>query len=475
MTGPELPPGEPPQRETQQTPEELLERAILGEDVVFNAQEVSQETGVTLDQIRRLWRALGFPEHGGETAFTRADADAVSTMSDVVASGLIDFDLAVNLTRAVGQTVARLADWEVTALVQRVEELTLPESGGRLGSAMRIVEEFNAPFEQLIIYAWRRHLAAAIARVEAVGAGEEDLHTSQLTVGFADIVSFTALSNQLTEAKIGDLVELFESRCADVVAAQRGRVIKSLGDAVLFVNDDPIRAYDTAEGIINVVGRDSRMPDVRLGLATRIGGDAARRRVRPAGQHGGPADRGGPAQPDHRRRHHRGAAAGRPVRGPAAARTAGPGLRHRRAGGGAPALSCRTAGAGPARPGKFRGFAARSAAASYRVRVFEVQDVRLDPESRRTWRGVEEIVLSRKEFDLVHALIARAGRIVTRDELMREVWGTTFWTSSKTIDVHLGWVRRKLGDDSRRPRLISTVRGQGLRFETGDETGGPGR
>jgi DNA-binding response OmpR family regulator len=98
--------------------------------------------------------------------------------------------------------------------------------------------------------------------------------------------------------------------------------------------------------------------------------------------------------------------------------------------------------------------------------VFEVQDVRLDPESRRVWRGAEEIALSRKEFDLVHALIARAGEIVTRDELMLEVWGTTFWTSSNTIDVHLGWVRRKFGDDSRRPRLITTIRGQGLRFET---------
>ena len=100
--------------------------------------------------------------------------------------------------------------------------------------------------------------------------------------------------------------------------------------------------------------------------------------------------------------------------------------------------------------------------------VFEVQDVRLDPDSRRTWRGVEEVVLSRKEFDLVHALIRRAGEIVTREELMREVWNTTFWTSSKTIDVHLGWVRRKLGDDSRQPRLITTIRGQGLRFEIRD-------
>jgi len=97
--------------------------------------------------------------------------------------------------------------------------------------------------------------------------------------------------------------------------------------------------------------------------------------------------------------------------------------------------------------------------------VFEVQDVRVDPSSRRAWRAGEEIRLSRKEFDLVLALIARAGSVVTRDELMREVWNATFWTSSKTIDVHLGWVRRKLGDDTRHPTLITTVRGQGLRFE----------
>ncbi|MFC5493817.1 winged helix-turn-helix domain-containing protein [Nocardioides caricicola] len=103
--------------------------------------------------------------------------------------------------------------------------------------------------------------------------------------------------------------------------------------------------------------------------------------------------------------------------------------------------------------------------------MIEVQDVRLDPETRRTWRGTEEVVLSRKEFDLVRALMERAGDIVSRDELMRDVWGTTFWTSSKTIDVHLGWVRRKLGDDSRHPRLITTIRGRGLRFETEDRTG----
>jgi DNA-binding response OmpR family regulator len=97
--------------------------------------------------------------------------------------------------------------------------------------------------------------------------------------------------------------------------------------------------------------------------------------------------------------------------------------------------------------------------------VLSVQGVEVDPVTRRVWRDGTEIRLSRKEFDLLHALIRRPGEIVSRDQLMLEVWQTTFWTSAKTIDVHLGWLRRKLGDDTRRPTLITTIRGRGLRFE----------
>ncbi|WP_426244800.1 adenylate/guanylate cyclase domain-containing protein [Nocardioides sp. LHG3406-4] len=252
------------------TPSERLERAILGEDRTFNAVEVASETGVTVEQTRRLWRALGFPEHVAEVAFTQADVDAVSTVTSIVDSGAVDFDLTVNLTRAVGQTMARLADWEVATLVNRVEELARSdeETGGRVDSALRLVDDVNEPFERLLIFAWRRHLAAAVSRMEALGANEADLHTTQVTAGFADIVGFTQLSNEIGANRIGDLVEVFESRCADVISAQGGRVIKSIGDSVLFVSDDAERAVSIAEGIINVIGRDSRMPDVRLGLAS---------------------------------------------------------------------------------------------------------------------------------------------------------------------------------------------------------------
>jgi adenylate cyclase len=249
---------------------EQLEHALLGDAPRHTSEAVADAAGVTLEEARRLWRALGFPDAGEYAAFTDSDLSALSTLVHAVQQGSIDFDTAVRLTRAVGQTMARLADWQVATLAGRVEQLEAGEeaTGSRIGSALRLAEQVGVPFEQLLVYAWRRHLAAAVTRVEALGAADEDLHTVQVTVGFADLVSFTALSNELDEDRIGDLVEIFESRCADVVAARHGRVIKTLGDSVLFVSDDPVRAMQIATSIVDVIGNDKRLPDVRLGLAT---------------------------------------------------------------------------------------------------------------------------------------------------------------------------------------------------------------
>lgn len=256
--------------ERELTVSDRLDLAVLGRAPTMNAAEVAAETGITVDQARRLWRALGFPEMGSERAFSEADVEAVSALMSIVDSGTLDFDMALNLTRGAGQTMARLADWEVSTLAGRVEEMEAGDeaTGSRVGSALRLLEELGAPFEQMLLYTWRRHLAAAVARMEAMGATQEDLHTVDFTVGFADLVSFTALSNQLDREQIGDLVEKFESRCQDVVTVHGGRIIKSLGDSVLFVVSDAVPAIEVAEGIIQVIGRDPRMPDVRVGLAS---------------------------------------------------------------------------------------------------------------------------------------------------------------------------------------------------------------
>jgi two-component system, OmpR family, response regulator RegX3 len=97
-------------------------------------------------------------------------------------------------------------------------------------------------------------------------------------------------------------------------------------------------------------------------------------------------------------------------------------------------------------------------------RELRVGDLRIDLGSRRLWRGGAEISLSRKEFDLLARLAREAGRVVSREVLMSDVWDMNWFGSTKTLDVHIAWLRRKLGDDPVAPRYIHTVRGVGFRL-----------
>jgi len=96
-------------------------------------------------------------------------------------------------------------------------------------------------------------------------------------------------------------------------------------------------------------------------------------------------------------------------------------------------------------------------------------DLEIDPEARRVRVGETELDLSRKEFDLLVVLAEAAGRVLTRDHLMTSVWDQNWFGPTKTLDVHIGTLRRKLGDDPAAPRYIHTVRGVGFRFATDEE------
>lgn len=249
-------------------PDANPERSLLGAAPQLSAAEVAERAGMPLDKARRLWRTLGFAERGDELAYTDLDVGAMQILREVLDEGEFDFDLLLNVARGVGLTMARLADWEVGEVAQHVDPAKLGPRGGE-PQDLDIIARFGAQFEDILIYTWRRHLVAAMARMDSLRALDDvNPNTTDLSVGFADIVGFTALSNEVTRERIGELVETFETRCGDVIARENGRMIKSMGDAVLFVNDDPMAAFTTAEGIINVIGRDPRMPDVRVGLAS---------------------------------------------------------------------------------------------------------------------------------------------------------------------------------------------------------------
>src|SRR4051794_9095099 len=98
-----------------------------------------------------------------------------------------------------------------------------------------------------------------------------------------------------------------------------------------------------------------------------------------------------------------------------------------------------------------------------------VGDLQVDFAARRARLGGEELPLARKEFDLLAELVRHAGRVVTREDLMARVWDENWFGSTKTLDVHIRWLRQKLGDDPGTPRYLHTVRGVGFRFTAPEE------
>ncbi|MDR2702804.1 MAG: response regulator transcription factor [Cellulomonadaceae bacterium] len=99
----------------------------------------------------------------------------------------------------------------------------------------------------------------------------------------------------------------------------------------------------------------------------------------------------------------------------------------------------------------------------------EARDIRIDTGSHRAFQGDKELRLTIKEYELLKILVENAGSVVLRDRLMNEIWGSDPLGSTKTLDMHISWIRRKLGDDVRSPKYITTVRGVGFRFEAGEE------
>ena len=94
----------------------------------------------------------------------------------------------------------------------------------------------------------------------------------------------------------------------------------------------------------------------------------------------------------------------------------------------------------------------------------EIGELRIDSSRREVMHRGEVLELSRKEFDLLELLMRSAGSVVSRERLIEEVWGTNWFGSTKTLDVHVSGIRRKLGDDPSQPRYLHTVRGVGFRF-----------
>ena len=118
---------------------------------------------------------------------------------------------------------------------------------------------------------------------------------------------------------------------------------------------------------------------------------------------------------------------------------------------------------------RMRAIMRRGRSTATRKEPISLGPITLDPAARTVTKGDDAVELAAKEFDLLHMLMAHAGEVVKREDIMDEVWDPHWFGPTKTLDVHISWLRKKIEDDPANPRLITTVRGVGFRFASEDD------
>lgn len=259
--------------------EELIE-GVLGAQRNLTAAEVAKAAGMSLEEAVQYWRAMGFADVGDAPAFTETDLEALSNLHELVRNGVVNKREAIEVVRSLGQNTARMAEWQtgtMARLLTRQGEIPDEDSMSpeHVAKVAILTTALLPTLERMLVYAWRRQLAAAIQR-SLDTADEDDADAGVMCVGFADIVGFTRLSRRLPDDRLADLVTAFESDSADVVAATGARLIKTLGDEVMFVAEDPEHGAETAIELHLAHAAGEDVPQLRVGLSfgevvTRMG------------------------------------------------------------------------------------------------------------------------------------------------------------------------------------------------------------
>jgi adenylate cyclase len=242
----------------------VLDAVVVGEQGIYTQDEIVARSGLG-DDARRFWRALGFPDPDpDDRMFSQIDLEMLQLVDAVVRLDLLDRKVALQMARVIGSSMERIAQSHIDAIEARIDrddlaldddETAVQRAGLLLPTIPRILE-----------YAWRRHLSSAARRRlvrDAMAGGQRTL-----CVGFADLVGFTALSQQLDDDALVEIVDRFESTAYDVVGGHGGRVVKMIGDEVMFEITDPGQAVEIALDLAAAYHDDDAISDVRVGVAS---------------------------------------------------------------------------------------------------------------------------------------------------------------------------------------------------------------
>jgi adenylate cyclase len=232
----------------------------------YTAEEVAQLSGMSTDEAERLWIELGFPPVGPDRRhFTDADIEVLRMISDLQANWPIEPDVVISMTRVLGQALSRVAYAQVESLETRPVGQgsgATPSPNELSGENLPLIAErlFDGTFDRFLSYAWRRHLAEAVRR-------RLEGHEADQIVGFADLVDYSSLTASMEPDDLADLISQFEQLAYRHVSQAGGRVLKLIGDAVMFTAPDPRAAASAALGIRTSRLDDLTLPKVRVGMA----------------------------------------------------------------------------------------------------------------------------------------------------------------------------------------------------------------
>jgi adenylate cyclase len=240
-----------------------IEHLVVPEPGEYDLEAIAELSGLSADQITRLWRSLGFVEpRPGDHLFTDVDVDMLRTIGQLLAMGWIDDELTIQMARVIGSSLSRVA----AALIDSIdpEEPRVGRPQGDDGFAA-IAPLLLPMLLQVMDYVWRRHVQAeARARMAREHADGDPDHR---VVGFADLVGFTALSQQVDAHELAGVVDRFETIAYDTVNRLGGRVVKMIGDEVMFSVPDEASAVEIALSLSETYRDDDELSDVRVGLA----------------------------------------------------------------------------------------------------------------------------------------------------------------------------------------------------------------
>ena len=246
----------------------VVDRMVVPARRRMTQAQVAETTDIAIETARRFWRALGFLDVGDDDpVFTDMDLEAVRLFQSMVAMGLVDTDTAVQMARVIGSSMARIAEAQAgpgsTPILMGTGDSILDAD-----EFARQAEVSLPAMARLLEYVWRRHLQAATRRAMLHRARGHLQGTSPvLAVGFADMVGFTMLSQHLGDDELAAVVSRFEGLAHDTVVALGGRVVKMIGDEVMFVVPTATGAASIGLSLAEAYAGDELLSDVRVALA----------------------------------------------------------------------------------------------------------------------------------------------------------------------------------------------------------------